>query len=224
MKRETKRKRPFMDWPFLVFLFFAVVGPVGTKIYVFYNQILVTDFYLWMDEQPKVSAQAGKSFFADGHAMRNAVDNTVAREATPYPFKNKPDLAKALANPLLVTADVLANGKDRYEIFCSVCHGLDGAGKGTLRGNHFTPPSLHSQKLRETFNDGQLFHLISDGQNVMPAYAKQLTPDERWAVVHYVRALQRSQAATAEDLKRKIKIAVQTSDKIAHDAPAKAHH
>jgi mono/diheme cytochrome c family protein len=155
----------------------------------------------WMDTQPKYSAQSESSFFADGSAMRNPVEGTVARGYMPYPYPKEPEMAaKFLVNPLLPTEDVLARGKQEYDIFCGVCHGDHGKGDGRLKGKFPIPPSLHSKKVREDWTDGRIYHVLTMGQNAMPSYAKQIPSDDRWAIIQYLRVLQRSLNAKESDL------------------------
>ena len=87
----------------------------------------------------------------------------------------------------------------QFESKCSPCHGYYGEGDSRLHGKFPAPPTLHSKKVTE-WQDGNIYHVISQGQNIMPSYAKQLTRDERWAVIHYIRALQRSLKPKDTDL------------------------
>jgi mono/diheme cytochrome c family protein len=91
-------------------------------------------------------------------------------------------------------------GQKKYDTFCSPCHGYHGEGDSRLRGQFPNPPSLHSEKIRN-WKDGRIFHVITDGQNVMPSYSSQITTEERWAVVNYIRVLQRALNAKESDLK-----------------------
>ena len=93
----------------------------------------------------------------------------------------------------------LAIGKQKYNMYCSPCHGYLGEGDSRLNGQFPNPPSLHSEKLR-SWSDGRIYHVITEGQNVMPSYRSQLTRQERWAVVNYLRVLQRSLNAKETDL------------------------
>ncbi len=161
-----------------------------------------------MHRQLKVKAQSASTFFADGVSDRAPVPGTVARGTRPYPFAGlkTEDFLKsegaATANPLPLTPQILARGEDRYNTFCIVCHGPLGKGDGLVTEHGYPPPpTFHSDKLR-AYPDAAILHVISNGQNVMPGYGRQIQPLDRWAVVHYVRALERSQAARPEDLTR----------------------
>ncbi len=134
-------------------------------------------------------------------SMRMPVQGTVPRDFVPYPYKNDPDAAgRELKNPLRPTQAVLERGQQVFNITCRACHGSLGLGDGTVVPRYPRPPSLQSDKVRN-WPDGSIYHVITMGQNIMPSYASQIAPADRWKVVHYVRVLQRSQHPTAEDLK-----------------------
>lgn len=164
------------------------------------NHAMVWVPFNWMMEQDKLKAQKPSGIFADGSGMRPPVQGTVARGFTPYPFKGQPDsAAKYLVNPLPPTARVIDRGREKFLTFCSPCHGNVGRGDSRLNQQFPNPPTLHSDKVR-TWPDGALYHVISEGQNVMPGYAAQIGRDDRWAVVHYLRVLQRAHFAKESDL------------------------
>lgn len=167
--------------------------------------------FTWLDTQDKAKYGAKSSFFKDGQAMRESVEGTIPRGMMPYQFTGQPALAEEhLKNPLPMTAEVMGRGREVYNTNCSVCHGYFGDGdartkKWSAEGDakeqsYFAPPSLHSEKLAEA-GDGLIYHIITDGQNLMPSYAKQIAREDRWKVVHYIRALQRAKNAKDSDLK-----------------------
>jgi len=181
---------------FLLFVFIFVAG----SVYFTLNKFMFMQPYNWMREQTKVTAQESSTFFADGFGMRMPVKGTVARGKMPYLFKGKPELAAAtLHNPLLPTKMNIELGKKKFNIYCSPCHGYFAKGDSRLHGQFPNPPSLHSAKVRN-WPDGRIYAVIMDGQNVMPSYASQLDYNERWAVILYVRTLQRSLNAKESDL------------------------
>lgn len=145
-----------------------------------------------------VDSQAVK---AQEEVMRLPPEGTYPRGFKPYPYgKEEGELASTeLENPLKRSKNFLKLGQKKYNTYCIVCHGPTGKGNGTIVPKFPMPPSLNSDKVRE-WSDGRLFHVITRGQNLMPSYAIQVTPEERWAIVHYVRALQRSVHPTAEDV------------------------
>lgn len=120
------------------------------------------------------------------------------------------DAAKAteLENPVPVTAETLKYGKLMYDTTCIVCHGPAGKGNGyvvttdSTKPKYPMPPDINSSKLRN-WKDGQIYHVISHGQGRMWSYKSQLKPMERWAVVNYVRALQRADYPESKDLAQK---------------------
>jgi mono/diheme cytochrome c family protein len=153
-----------------------------------------------MYRQPSVKAQELDPNAPNGVGMRQPVKGTVPRDFEPYRFGFADSLeAKKLRNPLTPTKDVLAAGKKYYETYCIVCHGAKGDGYGYIVPKFTMPPSLYSEKLRG-WTDGLIYHTISIGQGLMPSYATQIQPEQRWVVVHYVRALQRAAYPTPEDL------------------------
>lgn len=166
---------------------------------------------IWdMDQQPKFKAQMKNPLFADGRAMRPQVPGTVARGETfldDHLHRGLVNGRFATANALPVTETLLARGRKEFDIYCAPCHGLDGHGQGmiSVRAEHlqegtWVPPlSLHDDVAR-TREDGHLFNTITNGIRTMPAYGDQIRVEDRWAIVAYVRALQRSQNATLEDV------------------------
>ncbi len=147
-----------------------------------------------MDDQPKYRPQAESRFFYDGAAMQKPVPGTVARgelreDRALYEGK---DAAGALVaqSPLPRTPELLARGEERFRIYCQPCHDARGDGKGILfqRGNVPTT-SLHAEKVRSA-PDGHVFDVITNGVGLMPPYRWPIPPEDRWAIVAWVRELQ----------------------------------
>ncbi|MGC2769269.1 MAG: cytochrome c [Candidatus Acidiferrum sp.] len=151
-----------------------------------------------MANQPRHNPLSPATFFPDGRSERPVIDNTVVRGA----INEDPLLTPKESNafPLPLTKDLLARGQDRYNIFCSPCHGLQGDGNGmvTLRGMKH-PPTYHQERLRNEPN-GYFFDVITNGFGAMSGYSMQLEPRDRWAIVSYVRALQLSRNAPVGEL------------------------
>ena len=105
-----------------------------------------------------------------------------------------------LVNPLLPTAANLARGKSKFLTFCSPCHGNFARGESRLQGQFPKPPTLHSDKVRN-WPDGNIYNVITEGQNAMPSYASQIPREDRWAIILYLRALQRAQHPKESDFK-----------------------
>lgn len=162
-----------------------------------------------MDNQPKYKAQSQSEFFEDGATMRTPVAGTVAsdglRDDVPL-YTGKDENGRLLdVGPLAVDMVFLRRGHERYDIYCSPCHSRLGDGKGImLTRGYVPPPTFHSQRLRE-MPDGQIFDVITNGVRNMPSYRHQIPVKDRWAIVAYVRALQRSQNATLEDVPEEIR-------------------
>ena len=126
-----------------------------------------------------------------GSSMLLPPEGTVPIGFFPYQIRTPEEAARKLRNPLPFTEKVLARGKDRYEIYCAVCHGAMGLGDGSVVPPYPIPKSLQTEQAR-SFKDGHIFHVITKGQVVMPSYASQIPVKDRWAIVHYVRVLQRA--------------------------------
>ena len=158
-----------------------------------------------MDRQPKIRPQTPSAFFADGRASRLPIEGTVARGThfLDEPFST--GMATGTTNfvamaPLTVDAALMARGKQRYEIFCAPCHGLQGDGNGVVKAlGMATTRTLHEPRIVQ-MGDGEIFHVITHGRNTMGPYASQIPVEDRWTIVAYVRALQLAQLGQAEDL------------------------
>jgi mono/diheme cytochrome c family protein len=153
----------------------------------------------YMQDQPRLNAQKPSSFFKDGHGMQQPVAGTVARGYLPTATGTQEEAA-SLLNPLPRTKDVFAVGRKVFHNRCEVCHGALGNGIGSLTAAYGAKPAnLQAQQFRD-YPDGKIYWAIVNGKNAMPSHAPYLSESERWAVVHYVRALQRAQNAKDEDM------------------------
>ena len=168
--------------------------------------------------QPAIKAQTA--------GVRMPVKGTVPRDFVSYPYRNIGGAApipgseeakeaaaegrvfsssdkgypgNALKNPLRPTIAVLKRGQYLFNTYCIVCHGPQGLGNGFIVPKFPQPPSLQSDKVRN-WPDGNIYHVITMGQNLMPSYASQIMPADRWAVIDYVRVLQRSQHPSPADV------------------------
>lgn len=148
-----------------------------------------------MDDQLKVKPQVGSVYYADRKGDRDPVANTFPRNGSLYPLdKSEFDMADSVIgqNPLQRTEFVMARGQNRFETMCMPCHNADMRGEGTVVKKGFQkPPSLLAEHAR-SLTDAHIFHIISTGQNLMPAYADKLPVNDRWTVVQYIRAMQES--------------------------------
>jgi mono/diheme cytochrome c family protein len=161
-----------------------------------------------MDFQERFNAQQSNPFFEDGRSMRTPVEGTVSRGNL------RLDLAKyegvtengnfVDSNPMELTRDMLNRGKARYDIFCTMCHGGTGDGQGIIMTGQYgyvPAPSFHDERIRN-MPEGELYSAIAKGVRSMPAYASQIPVEDRWAIVAYVRALQRSQNVQESEMTR----------------------
>ncbi|HCY77847.1 MAG TPA: hypothetical protein DHV28_18210 [Ignavibacteriales bacterium] len=189
---------PIFQPKFIIFLIVVAVLVSGGT-YITLNKLLYTVPYNFMMDQDKLNPQKPSELFADGRGMRTPVEGTVARGFMPYPYTGQTNPPEVLANPYLPTKENLELGKSKFLTYCSPCHGNFADGDSRLRGQFPNPPTLHSTRARD-FSDGMIYHIITNGQNVMPSYASQITREERWAVVNYIRVLQRAKNASDSDL------------------------
>jgi hypothetical protein len=151
-----------------------------------------------MGNQPKNKPLSPSDFFADGRSVRTPVENTVSRSSLD---NDQLMVTKDSAMfPMPINDALLERGQERYRIFCSPCHGIQGDGNGmiVMRGMK-RPPTYHQDRLRQAPN-GYYYDVITNGFGQMYNYAAQVPPRDRWAIVAYVRALQLSRNARAADL------------------------
>jgi mono/diheme cytochrome c family protein len=151
-----------------------------------------------MGNQPKNKPLSPSDFFSDGRSERAPVDNTVTRGAL---ANDELMVAKDSNNfPIPVDQALLERGEERYKIFCTPCHGLQGDGNGmvAMRGMKH-PPTYHQDRLRQAPN-GYFYDVISNGFGQMYSYGAQVPPRDRWAIIAYVRALQLSRHMRASEM------------------------
>jgi len=184
----------------------SILGFRGTK----FTEPPLDIFPEWafpsMENQPKLRPQSQSAFFADGRADRAPPPRTIARgmlREDDHLYRGK-DAGGAFASgmPPGLTVDMkfIERGRDRYQIYCVPCHGASGDGNGiTKRYGMGATVSYHDPRLR-SMSEGEIFNTITNGKNTMLPYADKLVPEDRWAVVAYVRALQRAQQGTAADV------------------------
>ena len=169
-----------------------------------------------MDWQKKYKTQSASPWFEDGRAMRPQIAGTLARgdliEDADLPFQTgkTADGQWVTDFPLQrgeLTEAFMTRGQERFGIFCAPCHGHDGSGRGAvtvraeqLRESAFLPPTdYHTDIIREQ-PVGQIFDSVTNGVRTMPAYGSQIRPADRWAIILYLRALQRSRNGTLADV------------------------
>jgi mono/diheme cytochrome c family protein len=161
-----------------------------------------------MHNQPKIRSQRGSEFFADHRGARPQVANTVARgqlREDSYFYTGVVQAANGYREekdevPFPVTLDVLKRGQERFNIYCSPCHSRVGNGLGEIVQRGYKPAANYHDQVRLSQPISHYFYVMTNGYGAMPDYSAQLTPEDRWAVAAYIRALQLSQAAKASDV------------------------
>lgn len=159
-----------------------------------------------MYDQPRYDVQGESDFFPDHRTMRPLVEGVVSREEEVDPVVGQGRLEDQSGYVLDIPREVVTRGggmaalarrgRDRYDVFCALCHDMTGSGEGMIKKRAqaagvgaFAPPNFHQDRIRH-MPDGQLFATIANGKSNMPPYAAQIPVDDRWAIVAYVRALQ----------------------------------
>jgi mono/diheme cytochrome c family protein len=161
-----------------------------------------------MQDQPKIIAQRGSEMFADHRGARPQVLDTVARgqlREDSYFYTGVIQGANGYREeqnlmPFPVTMDVLKRGQERFNIYCTPCHSRVGNGLGEIVERGYKPAANLHDQVRVSQPLSHYFFVMTHGYGAMPDYREQLTPEDRWAVAAYIRALQLSQAATAQDV------------------------
>jgi mono/diheme cytochrome c family protein len=206
------------------FLIFVLSGLVLVAIFGFRGQHSSgspLEVFPDMVRQMKVRAQAPSGFFADGRGPRLPINGTVPigyempkadASATPpharTAFSEGPDYYNTgkmgqswgTGPPVEVTPALMQRGRERFNITCAMCHGATAAGNGVTKQYGLTTVvTLQDDRIRK-MADGEIFNTITNGKNTMMAYGPNLTVNDRWAIIVYLRALQRSQNATIADV------------------------
>ncbi len=157
-----------------------------------------------MQDQPRFKPLAQSDFYTDLRSARPQVEGTVARgqlHEDTYFYTGKIGNNPGDFMPFAASEDVLARGRERYNIYCAPCHSRLGDGNGVIpsRGFPRRPPSYNTERLRKA-PLGYFFDVMTNGFGIMPDYSAQIPPRDRWCIVAYVRALQLSQGATVADV------------------------
>ncbi len=196
---------------FLVVLLVAGYGFRGTT----FTKPPIDVFPEWafpgMKRQAKYKTQAASPFFADGRADRQLPAGVVPAAYGPVAppletdsvlFQGKnADGSFFRGFPPTITVDekFMERGRERYSIYCSPCHGAIGDGKGIVSQYGMGPANFHDDRIRQ-MAEGEIFNTITHGKGNMMPYADKLTAGDRWAVIAYVRALERARAGTPADV------------------------
>lgn len=202
-------------YAFLVFLVLALFGFRGCKF-----ESPPLRIFSDMDDQARFHPQGATSFFSDGRMDRPPVPGTVPfvtemqgeflhlspdnrlRESSYLATGKLEDGSFGHGLPIEVNYDAMLRGQELYEIYCGICHGRTGNGEGVVANERYgfnTIVSLLQGRIMDQ-PDGEIFEVISNGRNTMGAYGSKIRVEDRWKVVLYLRALQRANAASVEDV------------------------
>jgi mono/diheme cytochrome c family protein len=167
-----------------------------------------------MANQARQNPLSPSDFFTDGRSERALVENTVIRGSVDEDQYLIPKDSNAF--PIPITQELLERGKERYGIFCTPCHGLEGDGNGmvALRGMKH-PPTYHQDRLRQAPN-GYIFDVMTNGFGAMYGYSAQIPPRDRWAIIAYIRALQLSRNAPAGQLPAELRDRINSGNASGH--------
>ena len=150
---------------------------------------------------PQQSAGASPALGGPSSSIRVPPEGTVARNHEPYLIRDAATAGQVLRNPLPATESILARGQDQFGVFCSPCHGNLGGNRQTGRGDGSVVPRFPESAIpglvgpkanAPSMKDGEIFHMITVGRNAMKPYEAQISAADRWAIVHYLRLLQKA--------------------------------
>lgn len=188
----------------LFFVVVATVGALGFRGSISTRPPL--EVFPDMDRQSKFQPQAASSFFADGMTDRPIPAGTVARDMIVgddhfvLGRDDNGEFAKTFPDNVSIDNQLFDRGRERYEIYCAPCHGLSADGKGIVTQYGWgLPANLHSDLIRNQPH-GEIYNTITNGKNTMYPLGDKIDPADRWAIVAYVRALQRSQNGRMSDV------------------------
>jgi mono/diheme cytochrome c family protein len=146
-----------------------------------------------MQYSPAYLSQTPNPVLPNGMTQQMPVAGTIPRGYQPFHYGPKPEEAaragRELKNPLELTEENLARGRQVYSNYCAVCHGATGAGDGPLIPKYPNPPSYKTEQSK-ALPDGAMFHVITMGRKNMPSHAAQVSPEDRWKAILYIRKLQ----------------------------------
>jgi mono/diheme cytochrome c family protein len=161
-------------------------------------------FWPDMKKQDKFKPQMSSVYFSDGRTSRRPVEGTVSRESyradLPYSTGRNADNTYVARNPEPLTKETILRGQSKFDVYCTPCHDRTGSGRGVVPNKAtWVPGNMHDDRV-VNFVDGEIYHVISNGRRTMPGYRFQIPEKDRWAIVAYVRVLQRSWRGTIDDV------------------------
>lgn len=174
-----------------------VIGTIGIalftsfSVYAHMNIVLFLPPFDWMMDQERADYGEESEFFTDTYSMRVAPVGSIARGFIPYQYESPDSAAIYMANPTVASEENLKLGQRKFITYCSPCHGNNGEGVSRLKGNMPPGPDLRIEYYQK-FNDGKFYHTITKGKGIMAGYEAQITRQERWAIINYIRTLQKA--------------------------------
>lgn len=181
----------------------SAVATLYLPFSIFVAVFLLTACQQKMADQPRYKPLARSEFFGDERSARPLIEGTVARgdlRSDEHFYTGKVNGKLVDTFPFPITKEILLRGQERFDIYCSPCHDRIGTGQGMIvKRGYRAPPSYHTERLR-TAPVGHFFEVITSGFGLMPDYAQQVPPADRWAIIAYIRALQLSQNAKLSDV------------------------
>jgi hypothetical protein len=199
MRTHSKYRMPKAFALAVVAIAMVVLAGCGTR----YSSKPPVEFWSDMARQPKVKPQKPNDFFADNVGSRRPVPGTIPvgylKDDTA--FYTGQENGFYVNNPLPITKELLIRGQEKYDIYCAPCHDRTGSGRGivSVRSQGWIANSLLDERIIE-HADGELFDVISNGARSMPGYRWQIQERDRWAIVAYMRVLQRAAIGTIDDV------------------------
>jgi len=173
------------------------------------------EFRKKMYDQPRYKTYAESDFFEDGSSARPIVPGTVPRgflREDDHFYRGRVNGEWATDLPVNVSMELVERGKQRYDIYCSVCHGIAGYGDGMIVSRGFKKPeSFHIDRLRAAA-EGYYYQVISEGYGMMSSYAYQIKPEDRWAIIAYIRALQLSQYTPVAEVPEELRAQLESGN------------
>jgi mono/diheme cytochrome c family protein len=173
------------------------------RVCAFVPALLLSGCRLDMHVQPKYLPDDPSTFFNDGRSERPPVEGTVARgylRTDELLYTGRMNGMPSRLFPFTITAGDLNRGRERYNIYCSPCHDYSGSGNGMIVQRGFpSPPSFHLERLRQA-PAGHFFEVMTNGLGLMYSYASRVSPEDRWRIAAYIRALQLSQRGSLADV------------------------
>ncbi len=180
-----------LPWVLVVLLPFVVVG--GIRVFSRDTEERNYDWPIQMQYSPASLSQTANVVLPRGMTQQLPVPGTIPRGFHPFHYglgaEEAARAGRELQNPFQPTRENLERGQFIFSNYCSVCHGAAGAGDGPIIPRYPNPPSYNTEKSKN-LPDGSLFHAVTMGRNNMPSHAAQVSAEDRWKVILYIRKLQ----------------------------------